>query len=111
MTKLADKIEALEGPDRGVDWEIHCRNGLDGVGLYGKHLAYTQSLDAAMTLLPTIQPAGDPERHADFILECTNGGLTICAMVGHNDRDKCSWGATPALALCAAALRAREAKP
>jgi hypothetical protein len=60
--------------------------------------AYTTSLDAAASLIP--------EGH-DWILEHVNGGMTIGARVGHNDPDKTSWGDTAALALCAAALRAR----
>jgi len=62
---------------------------------------YTASLDAALSLVP---------EGYDWILERTNGGLTIGARVGHNDPDRTSWGDTPELALCAAALRAREAR-
>jgi hypothetical protein len=59
---------------------------------------YTSSLEAAASLIPA---------DFDWILERTNGGLTICARVGHNDPDRSSWGNTPELALCAGALQAR----
>lgn len=61
---------------------------------------YTSSLDAAASLIPD---------GFDWILERTNGGLTISARVGHDDPDRSSWGNSPALALCAAALAARVA--
>ncbi|MDB5620552.1 hypothetical protein [Tardiphaga sp.] len=61
---------------------------------------YTSSLEAAATLIPD---------DFDWVLERTNGGLTICARVGHNDPDRSSWGNTPELALTAAALCARAA--
>jgi hypothetical protein len=50
--ELADKVEALTEPCRAIDWEINCRNGLSGVGMYGSHPRYTASIDAAMTLKP-----------------------------------------------------------
>jgi hypothetical protein len=89
-----------------------CRNGLPvycslhGTEIHRAPPLWLWSLDAAMSLLPVIETPGDPPRHADFIIECTNAGLTIAAMVGHDGRDRCSWGATPQLALTAAALRA-----
>jgi hypothetical protein len=58
---------------------------------------YTSSLSDAASLIP---------EDFDWILERTNGGLTICARVGHNDQDRSAWGNTPELALCAAALTA-----
>jgi hypothetical protein len=60
--------------------------------------SYSSSLDAAASLIPD---------GYDWILERVNDGLTIGARVGHNDPDRTSWGETPALALCAAALRSR----
>lgn len=68
---------------------------------YTKLPRYTTSLDAAVSLIPTGH---------DWILEHVNGGLTIGCRVGHNDPDRTSWGDTAALAICAAALRARAAK-
>ena len=59
---------------------------------------YTASLDAAASLIPD---------GFDWILERVNDGMTIGARVGHNDPNRISFAETPALALCAAALRAR----
>ena len=131
LIALAERVEALDGPDREVDCAIGVAIGLfrtepnrgwpgqidyiqirEEGDLYPGHgfdqlvPKYSASLDAAMSLLPVIETPGDPPRHADFIIECTNAGLTIAAMVGHDGRDRCSWGATPALVLTAAALRA-----
>jgi hypothetical protein len=80
-------------------------NGSDAAQ-YLRAPAYTASVDAALTLVPVFQTEDGP-RPADYILEHVNSGLTIGARVGHNDPDRTSWGATDALAICAAALRAR----
>lgn len=50
--KLIAMLEAAKEGDRSLDWEIHCRNGLDGVGMFGNHPPYTTSFDAAMSLVP-----------------------------------------------------------
>jgi|ERR1700761_4058 len=131
LIKLAATCETATGSLRVLDFEIHIEAIEDGIwptmDRHGRiinpdakmsdYLAayrsvidsddqdfdlprYTASLDAALTLVP---------EGYDYIIEHTNGGLTICARVGHNDPDKNSWGETPALALCAAALRARAA--
>lgn len=60
----------------------------------------TASLDAALTLVPETY---------DWRLRHTNGGLTNHAKVGGNGREYERFAETPALALCAAALRARAA--
>ena len=57
--------------------------------------AYTASLDAAATLVP---------KDYDWAVFHTNGGLTIHAWCGSRED---VFGGSPALALCAAALRAR----
>ena len=131
LEELAKRVEALEGPDRAVDAEIYWAVKGFPAAAYSRAMslrpkgagqlsemewlkkssllpAYTASLDAAMSLLPSMEGPCGQETHADFIIECTNGGLTIAAMVGHDNRDKCSWGNTPSLALCAAALRAKQ---
>jgi hypothetical protein len=56
------------------------------------------SLDAAMTLVP---------EGFDWIIGRTNDGLTIHAEVGGRGDEFMRFAATPALALCAAALHAR----
>ena len=126
LRSLAGEIERAEGPSRELDARIFAAVHPDEVpspivergygwryerGLWWLATGedsrtppktvspphYTTSLDAAMTLIP----AGH-----DYILEHVNGGLTISAMVGHNDRERASWGETDELALAAAALRA-----
>lgn len=93
LNELADRVEALAGPDREVDDAIASARA-DWSGDIVT-LDYTASLDAAMTLIP---------EGYDWILGHTNSGLTIHAEVG--DREQV-FGATPAIALAAACLRAR----
>lgn len=110
LLKLAKRCEAAIGPDRELDAAIAIANGSKAVVSYGhpalgnfyrapaffKH--YTASLDAAMTLLPDrawwsveAQPLGSGK----YLSEC--GDERVASAV------------SPALALCAAALRARDA--
>ena len=103
LMKLAERVEALSGPERAVDWELHVFDGLVGVGMYGAHPHYTASLAAAMTLVPegwdhgyTWQPGSYPHMKANGQCWTHKEASTV-----HGD------AATPALALCAAALRAR----
>jgi hypothetical protein len=125
LLALAERVEAASGPDRDLDTEIlwhvdrrrfTCgywnaasglprelevmpspKGGLGWIGAQCSAPAYTTSIDAAMTLVP---------EGYDWIIGHTNGGLTIHAEVG----DRQQWFAnTPALALTAAALRARAA--
>jgi hypothetical protein len=98
---LADRVQSADGPDRSLDWEIHLRNGLDGVGAYGAHPAYTASLDDAVKLVP---------RHH---LWQVKQGIQSEAIVWMLERDYDESGAPtgysttfPAIALCAAAIRA-----
>jgi hypothetical protein len=56
--ELAERCEKATGPDRALDWEIHCCNGLEGVGAYGPHPTYTASLDAALTLVDDRDASG-----------------------------------------------------
>lgn len=146
LLKLADRVEALSGPDREVDkliavvngWCLHPSNrqrddsaqsdtgytcldcGADSWGNTGPTgqkrsaslPAYTASLDAAMTLVPKTMSLVDltlswepPEPEVFPACSIT----WYPAAVIHNGKD---WhaltasGATPALALTAAALRA-----
>jgi hypothetical protein len=107
LLRLAKRVEGLAGPDREVDCLIWCATGVSGVPFaeaaavvpdFGKWLApaYTASLDAAMTLVP--------ERLWQRINVDPNGRANVrlgnaCAVTA----------ATTALALVAAALRARAA--
>lgn len=126
LLALAERVEALTGPDREVDAEIACalrigpnlpdwalrwdgdwtptiaghavlRHLDDSPGPSFKSREYTTSLDAAMTLVP---------ENFDWVIARTNGGLTVYAQCGDGEQ----WfAATPALALTAAALRAHAA--
>lgn len=100
---LARSCETAEGPSADLDERIavaiaipHPKHGRPIGMIYSPK--YTASLDAAASLIPD---------GYDWILERVNDGLTIGARVGHNNLDRTSWGETPALALCAAALRSR----
>lgn len=110
LSRIADLCERGSGADRGLDWQVHCRDGLEGVGMYGVHPAYTSSLDAAMTLVPEGSGwiAGWGQTRPDEPM----GGATIsrnARFAGHGanyDVYAEAEAATPALALTAASLRA-----
>jgi hypothetical protein len=98
---LAWRLQRAEGPDRGLDWEIHCRRGPDGIGAYGAHPAYTASLDAALTLVPP--------HHLWEVKQ----GIEARAIVWRLETDYDDTGAPtgysttfPAIALCVACIRA-----
>ena len=116
---IAERIEALEGPCREMDLSIAKAVGLahlDAVagGVTGFMYMdrgqpacvtvprYTASLDAAMTLVP--------ERWVWSINQFPDKASAYC--VSEDEviaRPRKQYQATPALALCAAALRAQEA--
>jgi hypothetical protein len=116
MNALADliaRIEAATGPDRTLDSAIAAAVGFEGWTPEAwaaaeadpelwrpsipKAPAYTASLDSALTLVP---------EGAHWVLY--DDGY---AYVGPDDEPTAEWrGATPAIALCAAALRSRMAR-
>ena len=104
LNALADRIEAAERPSRKLDAEIlafteSLKAERDMRWPEGAPpMRYTASLDAAMTLVP---------EDFDWRIGRTNGGLTIFAEVGGVDSEFIRFGSTPALALCAGALRAQ----
>lgn len=99
---LIERVERLMGPDRAVDWEIHCRKGMDGVGMYGDHPPYTGSMDAAMTLLPEPYMIN---RISDFAFD---GHLGV-ELVAVNLPDVISFGTISLMtAFCAACLIAEN---
>lgn len=110
--EIISALAEVDGPDRDLDdriWHWVNDNKLNphAPGWQYDLLeapAYTESLDAARSLLPKVE--GVP---MDFILEHVNGGLTISAVVGHNDPDRRAWGANDAVALSRGALEAHEA--
>jgi hypothetical protein len=119
LIKLAERCEAATGPDRELDLAIArlfdvtvwLRNDDDTANYETTHWRYTASIDAALTLVPegcgwvagygqvrSDEPLGGAQitRHAKF------AGYDVA-----NDVIAEAEAATPALALCAAALRAR----
>jgi hypothetical protein len=105
LIALAERVEALSGPDREVDRAIvESVRGKPKLGFqHGRIDHYTASLDAAMSLVPD---------GYDWIVGHTNAGLTVYAECGGTGGDFTRFAATPALALTAAALRARaEVQP
>ena len=122
MTNLLTRLESAEVGNRKLDFAIGCELGIDGCVqlddgtwdhiLPGTWPAYTTSLDAALTLVP---------EGAVWHVMTDYGGLNR-AKIGPKGRPSASVydagevdhptfiqedAATPALALCIAALRAR----
>lgn len=129
LIELAERCERAEGADREIDLEIArhlgvtvmMRNDEDTANYETTHWHYTASIDDARTLVPErwwlaglsfchpdFRSTGDREYHAEI------GGpvtwLVIDRELGEEPQFECEGGnaATPALALCAAALRARS---
>ena len=134
--KLSDRVEQLDGPCRVVDAEVLCALGTHVLEKRGRDRkawwylvggadydrldpdgyrsqwngvpAYTASLDAAMSLVPEgwtyvsleVCAKGKPTQHCRASVE---------RLVGPDEIDErvAGYAPTPALALCAAALRAR----
>lgn len=132
LENLAARVEALSGPDREVDALIHflmnakwvgripswpptkvCRPAMErGLSMhiegdgyfYGDEVPpYTTSIDAAMTLVPD---GNDVQVHLYFGRE--GEGAAIVSPLKRINLPRV-FAATPALALCVAALRARSA--
>jgi hypothetical protein len=106
LLKLVERCEQATGPNTELSFAIYAAiSGKDYSHikrsqryLYGE--PYTASLDAAMTLVPegwTIN---------GFVQKV--GGRTYISLIGKRGKEP-AYGATDALALCAAALRARAA--
>ena len=123
LLELAEQCEKATGPDRELDFWIYVRlnpgkdsdeaiqQDIDLVGIDGMHIphAYTASIDAARTLMPSDRairrewlPAGSfPARcyvHKNDTMPLYDSQFSFKAL-----------GRTEALADCAAALRARAA--
>lgn len=126
LLKLAERVEALSGPDREVEARIWCAlNGKKYVGHWREYdgpntrveyieppkrtplasstvaLRWTASLDAAMTLVP--------KGWAWSVLDRRTTGYSKPNGQCWTKEDRSTLhgdAATPALALCAAALRA-----
>jgi hypothetical protein len=99
LTALAERCEQATGPDRKLDREIELAVMPERVDPepWETLAAYTASLDAAMTLVP------------EGCIVTIGGGLGIgTSAIEVSGRIFARKAATPALALCAAALRARS---
>lgn len=105
LNALADRVERLEGSDLKTDILIE-QACVPPTGQPKKWLAlrYTASIDAAMTLVP---------EGYDWSLDNFDGEFGKPSAWVHARRSAAEivpvTGATPALALCSAALRARAA--
>lgn len=114
---LIERLKSATGPSRDLDWQIHCRDGMLGVGAYGPHPIYTGSVDSALTLIPENWLTQLDEWEADILRE---RGPWQCILVRRGTRDdltraftgRCDHAPSPAIAVCIAALSARlECKP
>lgn len=105
---LIERLKKATGPDRQLDWEIHCRDGVEDVGMYGAHPAYTASVDAALGIMPEL-----------VYLEIETGTQRASApswewpmvMVGSQVTGNLFWDGQAKnlpITLCIAALKARE---
>jgi hypothetical protein len=133
LLDLAARVEALSGPDRAVDAEIqrllgsgsgeHWFADMNGAWVKDEFAPdYTSSIDAAMTLLPEgwrIEQIGE---WYDAPLRAKGPWLAIIYRPQFRISDggtggggdpfaRCENTATPAIALTAAALRAKAGQP
>lgn len=126
LLALADRCEVATGEDRGIDCWIENHLGLArfvpdrpaplGGGWLDKRVdpkSYTASLDAAMTLVPEGWNWMAGNRDQPLARAYVNNGELAFVGAGMRRNPNRQWyettAATPALALCTAALRARAA--
>lgn len=106
LTDLIARVEKASGPDRHLDWEVHCLNGMEGVGMYGPHPTFTASLDAVVALVERELPGWGwlvATRDDDYSASVWAPGYRFDPLgSGH--------GKTAALALLRAFLRAKQAQ-
>lgn len=115
MTPLIKRLEALTGPSREVDAEIAKAIGWvkyitwtsPNGRIYADCPNFTNSLDAAMTLVPKMDRPNFPW----LMMKSNNPNNPIgcrCELWLDNVKNYRGRGATLAVALCIAALKARE---
>lgn len=116
LLALAERVEALSGPDREVDAKIADAIHWDDPIVYEddpRLLAFTASLDAAMTLVPEGWNWMAGNRDQPLARAYVNNGELAFVGAGMRRNPNRQWyettAATPALALTAAALRAHAA--
>lgn len=99
LSELIERLERATGPSRDLDGEIALYNGMyRGDVFLGRAPEFTVSLDAALTLVP--------QGWQWQLDNCGGGGDTPCRC--ELGTDIWAEAATPALALVAAALKARQ---
>lgn len=111
MKKLIEGLKRAEGPDRKLDFAIGCELEIDGCVqlddgtwdhiLPGTWPAYTGSIDAAMKLIPD-----NYDWEMDSFTYAPDYFVKIWEAPIERDMRR-GYAATPALALCIAALKAR----
>ena len=98
LLELAERVENATGSDRNLDADIMRAVGQAGLKADYQPTPFTASLDAAMQLVP--------EGTLWRVNKWANGADASVAFVKpYREGPRCT-AATPALALCAAALRA-----
>lgn len=102
MTDLIARLEAATEGNRELDVEIHQLRGF----ITDTPAPYTQSIDAALTLIPdgwtvSVMRFSDGEGYVE--LSDNQGRFLV-----KGDTEIYQEAATPALAICIAALKARE---
>jgi hypothetical protein len=102
LIALAERCEQATGPSALLDFDIH--DAL-GISIFRKTLRYTASLEAAMQLVPNLGEI-DGRRFDLHNFE----KRAIARVYSNEDTDHEASAATPALAICAAALRAHANK-
>lgn len=106
LIALAERCEAATGPDRGLDAEMHFRitDGV-GCGMAQDAPAYTASIDAALMLVPKRRPDG-LHLHITKIGYPSGIDRSTASIFDEETHVTSASASTPALAICAAALRA-----
>lgn len=94
MDALIQRVEQASGPDTALDWDIAVAITPPSLRGWIVH-PYTGSLDAARRLTTAQIAVGHESKPGGRWYARHGDGPTV-------------WAATPALALCAAALRARR---
>ena len=106
---LLSRLEAAGEGSRELDWLVECHlRGVDPERSlrHGAVDDYTTSLDAALTLVPDGSPVEMQIRPGQKSM--ADIGVWYDEETPYYSVAKMVWAATPALALCIAALRARE---
>ena len=120
MTDLITRLSKLDAPDREVDGEIwrYLMSGEPRAVLHGPIPKLTASVDAAIALAERVLPGWGWEiaSNTNHIKNCLNpeygkpiGKHPHWAVVANQSSRKFVDGQTPAIALCIALLRAKEA--